>query len=415
MKHPSKEFFLAVTVFSKEPFGFYVGGALIDVYQLLIAGAGFMLFVKPDRLSGLVAVLLGVIVSSVGVFVLHGYPVSDMFVRQVLAVSYVYLGLGAFLLACSAEKLAAAYIKVCFIAAFFGIVQFCLSAVGINILLKLPLRLDSFAGEPSHYAVATAPCVYYCFRYCRSVRAKCRAAVILGSVVLTISTTALAVLAVAFSLAFYSRRGIIVAMLLIVLSPLLMMIPADIFPPVIASRFTDMDTVIHGDAESWETTNLTVLSFVTNFEVMTTTIMDGRVFGNGFCGHAIAYDRLFESTEFVNHPRYGINAPAAHCLLIRIISEFGVPGALVLGLVVWNFVSSRRSDLWCMFFIMAIVGRSLKLGSWIDYGLPMFVLGAVYLQSRPATSENKHRQVRPALRRCAHMETQSLRRQTAAR
>jgi hypothetical protein len=395
MKYPTKEFFLAVTVFSKEPFGVSVGSTFIDVYQLLIAAAGFMLFIKPDRLFGLVATLVAVIIFSMGLFVLYDYPVSGMFVRQTLAVSYVYLGLGAFLLSCSAEKLAAAYIKVCYIAALFGIVQFCLSAVGINILLKLPLRLDSFAGEPSHYAVATAPCVYYCFRYCRSIRAKRRAAVILGSVVLTISTTALAVVAVAFALAFYSRRGIIVVMLLITLSPFLMMIPVDIFPEVISSRLIDMESHIDSNARSWETTNLTVLSFATNFEVLVNSMMEGRILGNGFCGHAIAYDRLFWNTEFINHKWYGINAPPAHCLLIRIVSEFGILGALVLSVTIWHFVTNRRADLWCMFFIMAIVGRSLKLGSWVDYGLPLFVLGAAYLQSQQADATGKARRSRP--------------------
>jgi hypothetical protein len=415
MKYPTKEFFLAATVFSKEPFGVHVGSALVDVYQLLIAAIGFLLFIKPERLFSLVAVLVGVIVSSAGLFVLYDYPVTNMFVRQVVAVSYVYLGLAAFLMSCSAEKLAVAYVKVCYLAALFGIVQFCLSAVGINVLIQLPLRLDSFAGEPSHYAVAIAPCVYYCFRYCRSFRAKRRAAVIFSSVILTISTTAVAALAVAFSLAFYSRRGITVALLLVVAVPFLMMIPADVFPPVISSRFIDMGTHIHSDAESWETNNLTVLSFATNFEVMATTLLDGRILGNGFCGHAIAYDRLFENTEFIDHRRYGINAPAAHCLLIRIISEFGVPGALILGLTLWHFVSNRRSDLWCMFFVMAMTGRSLKLGGWIDYGLPLFVLGAVYLQSRSADSKKGQLQVQPTLRQRSRTVNRRVRRHAPAR
>ncbi len=415
MKHPTKEFLLAATVFSKEPFGVYVGATLIDVYQLLIAAAGFMLFIRPDRLSGLVAVLIGVIVSSLGLFVLYDYPVTNMFVRQVLAVSFIYLGLAAFLVTCSPQKLAAAYMKVCYIAALFGIAQFCLSAVGINVLLLLPLRLDSFAGEPSHYAVAMAPCIYYCFRYSRSIRAKRRAAVILGSMVLTVSTTAVAVLSVAFALAFYSRRGILVALMLIVGAPFLMMIPADIFPDVIASRMTDMDSYIESDAEPWETNNLTVLSFVTNFEVMFKSFVDGRILGNGFCGHAIAYDRLYGGTEFVNHKRYGMNAPPAHCLLIRIFSEFGVPGALVLGLAVWHFVTNRRADLWCMFFIMSISGRALKLGSWIDYGLPLFVLGAVYLQSRPANSKKDQRQANLQLRHHSRRKRRGVTRHASAR
>jgi hypothetical protein len=415
MKYPSKEFFLAVTVFSKELTGVYVGTALVDVYQILIAAAGFMLFIRPERLPGLVAVLVGVTAYSAGLFALYDYPVTTTFVRQTVAVSFIYLGLAAFMMTCSAQKLAVAYINVCYLAAIFGLVQFCLSAAGINLLILLPLRLDSFAAEPSHYAVAMAPCVYYCFRYCRSLRAKRRAAVILGSVVLTVSTTAVAVLSVAFALAFYSRRGILVALLLIVGSPFLMMVPAELFPDVIASRLVDMDAYIESAGDPWETNNLTVLSFVTNFEVMSDTMRNGRLLGNGFCGHAVAYDRLFGDTEFVYHKRYGMNAPAAHCLLIRIVSEFGVPGALVLGLTFWHFVTNRRADIWCMFFIMAMTARALKLGSWIDYGLPLFVLGTVYMSSRAANPENKQRQAKSQPRYRSRTVHRDIRRRVPAR
>ncbi|MCA9015032.1 MAG: hypothetical protein KDA89_24485 [Planctomycetaceae bacterium] len=387
MKYLTKEFFLVLTVFSKEVFSVGAGESTADLYQIGVAAAGFLYYFRPRPIAGLVTALCAVFALSVILFTLYEFPVSSMFQRQAAAVGFIYLGIACYLLNCDRDRLVVAYFRLCYVAAVFGIIQFCLSAVGILILIKLPMRLDSFAAEPSHYAVAVAPVIYYCFRYCRSPKARRRAVVILSSLVLTVSTTAVAVFLVAFALAFYSRRGIFAILALSVAMPFLLMVPPDAFPEVIASRIISMREYFYQDANPWETTNLTVLSFATNFEVMLSTFKEGRILGNGFCGHLAAYERQYSGTAFELHPRYGINAPPAHCLVIRMLSEFGFLGLLVLGFGSWHFVSYRRTDLWSMFLLMAFVGRALKLGSWVDYGLPLFLLAPFYLpRMAPRTS-----------------------------
>ena len=406
MKYLTKEFFLAATVFSKELFGFGAGDSVIDLYQIGIAAVGFVLIFRPKPLFRVVATLAAIIGVSLVLFNLYDYPISSMFVRQAAAVSFIYIGTASYLLSCSPEQLTIGYVRVCFWAAVIGILQVALSVAGIDILIRVPMRLDSLAGEPSHYAVAVAPCVYYCLRYHRTWLSKVRTATILASLVLTVSATAVAVVSVAFALAFYSRRGVIAVMLFVIIGPTLLTIPPEIFPEVIGSRVTSMQQYAETDGDPWDTTNLTVLSYATNFEVMVSTFTSGRLLGNGFCGHVAAYQLHFEDTEFTNHRRYGINAPAAHCLVIRILSEFGMLGAILIATVIWNSVSNRRSDLWSMFFTMALVGRAFKLGSWIDYGLPIFVLCAVYF-SNPKPASNVSGTIRsdPPKRSLVALET----------
>lgn len=382
MKYLTREYALALTVFSKEPFGITLGGGEVDAYQLVVAASGFVLFFDPKRLFGLIAVIALVFGFSSFLMYSTGDALSQLFLRQAAAVFFIYVGLGAILMNCSRERLIAAYVQVCFIAAILGLLQLGLSFAGINILIKVPLRLDSLAGEPSHYAVAIAPCVYYCLTHLTTLWDKQVAAVIVLSLLLTVSATAVAVLALAISVAFYSRRGILTVLALLLFGPLLLTIPPEVFPEVIASRITSMQRWANTSGESWESNNLTVLSFSTNLDVALSTISDGRLFGNGFCGHASAYHRRFEGTEFVNHRRYGINAPAAHCLTIRIVSEFGILGILFLAVVVWKAVR-MNGTIWHMFLLFALAGRSLKLGSWIDYGFPMFLMAAWYLANRP--------------------------------
>ncbi len=385
----SKELLLALTVFSKEIGGLPMGGTYVDLFQLVVASYGLVFYMNLRRLWVLVGVLAGVVVVSMGLFATYDYPISTQFIRQAGAVSFIYVGIGSLLLRCSPGKLVTAYVNVCFFAALFGLIQFALSTRGINFLLKVPMRLDSVTFEPSHYAVAIAPCIYYCLRYWDRPGVKERAVVILTSLALTVSATAIGVFAISFSLAFFKRRGIAAVLLLTAVSPLLIAFADDVLPDVILSRFIYLKEIVERGSDSWDTENLTVLSYSTNFDVMKETIREGRIFGNGFCGHAIAYRRQYDHTTFSRHTWYGINAPGAHCLAIRIVSEFGIPGAIIMVILITKVVSNRRPDIWGMFLVVAIMARAIKIGSWIDYGLPVFLLAVFYLGGQAAIRRPK--------------------------
>jgi len=183
-------------------------------------------------------------------------------------------------------------------------------------------------------------------------------------------------------LAFLNLNSALVSVTVLFVFPFLNLLPTEFIgylPDVISSRFFKFADLMREGNNSWDTNNLTVLSFATNFEVMKSTLFQGRWYGNGFCGHSPAYQRYFENTEFVNHMSYGTNAIPAHCLTIRTISEFGVIGVVGFIAGIGRLITSKRNDIWFLFGLAAIASRSLKLGSWVDYGLPIFLLAPFFL------------------------------------
>ena len=384
-----KEVALAITVFSKELFAVPVGGSEVDVYQLCIAGIGCFMLSRPRQQTGLVISAAATVLLTLLLYRQYNFAISATLMRQVGAVSFLLFGTGAYVLTCSRRRLLYAYYRVCYYAALLGLLQMVLSLIGLQVLIRLPLRLDSLAAEPSHYAVAIAPCVYYCVRNFQTSTRKNETYVILASLVLTVSATAVAVLVISVALAFFRRRGFLAIIAGMLAFPILINVPPDIFPHAIATRITDMREHVQSQDRPWESLNLTVVSFATNFDVMWSTIEQGHVFGNGFCGHSQAYHRHYDGTAFLDHHHYGINSIPAHCLLIRIVSEFGLPGLLLLVWTIGRFIMQHRSDVWSMFFVMALLSRGFKLGSWIDYGLPIFLLAPFYFRGRIAVTSKR--------------------------
>lgn len=390
-----KELAVVFTIFSKELFGIPLGGTTVDVYIIAIAGFGLITWFNPGRLFPLIAALFGILLTSSIILLSKNAEFTATFYRQAAVAVYLFVGIGAYLTSCSEIKLLAAYLEVCFWMAVLGIIQVALSLMGYDVLICVHGRLDSLTYEPSHYVVAIGPCAYYGFRYARSSSAKLRSAVVLVSLLLTACGTMVPVLAVCFALACFRQARVAVAVMLLAVSPLLLsVIPADAIPKQISSRFVAMGEYLSDAENPWDTYNLTVLSFATNLDVAIEAVRDGRWYGNGFCGHSEAYHRHYEGTAFVNHRSYTLNIRAAHCLGIRILSEFGVLGAAFTFWVIWYFLIKRRRDIWCMFLLITFVARVLKLGSWLDYGLPLYILWALkyYIPDQSAVAATSQRQ-----------------------
>ena len=62
------------------------------MYQLVVAAYGILFFLRPERLSGLFLALFGVVAGSLTVFTLYDYPISKIFLRQTVAVSFNWIG-----------------------------------------------------------------------------------------------------------------------------------------------------------------------------------------------------------------------------------------------------------------------------------------------------------------------------------
>jgi hypothetical protein len=372
---------VAATVFSKELCSISIQGSQVDIFQLLVAAYGLLIW-RPEIQNwiGYAAVFA---VWNAAVLLINDFPMST-FIKQTAAASFIYVGIASVVASVPPVKLWHCYLRVCTWCAAFGLVQIALSAAGFHFLIKVPMRLDSLTYEPSHYVVAVGPALFYYISRFRLASEWRSLALLLLSVVATLSATGLALLGICALLTFYRKSGVLIIAVAIIVwmvtPPLSELNFTELgMPETIESRLTSMQEYLQSEEDSGVSDNLTVLSFTTNYEVAMSTFKEGRCWGNGFCGHASAYHEHFLGDPFMSHERYGINSIPAHCLGIRIISEFGLFGIMLFAWLVSKPVTGgfHPRRIWASAFLIAFLLRCVKLGSLVDYGFPLFVVAAV--------------------------------------
>ncbi|MBN8787271.1 MAG: hypothetical protein J0I84_09280, partial [Terrimonas sp.] len=101
----------------------------------------------------------------------------------------------------------------------------------------------------------------------------------------------------------------------------------------------------------------------------------GNLIGSGLGGHEETYYRYYEHSTFKYNYFFGLNAPSAHSLTIRIFSEFGMVGlilyitTLARKVILLDNGIFRGISLACLSHFIC---KSFKLGGYIDYGTPFF-------------------------------------------
>ncbi|REJ64471.1 MAG: hypothetical protein DWQ31_21315 [Planctomycetota bacterium] len=370
---------VVATIFSKEIAGWQIAGSYVDLYQLALGLVG--LIVMPNlRVIRIVTVIaVGMAGLSFGLLTAQGYS-HEVLLRQLLPAYVIYMGIGSLLMRCRPSRLLRQYLGFSVAAALLGLIQVATSAAGINLLVKQAGELDSVALEPSHFAVIVAPAFGILLAHTRITllgRDTWKLGILLASLLLTKSLTAMALILVCGALASKKKLGMLAMIIVGVALPYVFILTPELQSERVQERVEAFDVFL-GNSPSYEATNLTVKSLATNLDVAKYTLGRRRWFGNGFGGHQFAYEEHFAGTPFTFEKWYGINSLSAHSLSIRTLSEFGIPGAILL---VWFLVKClRRSgapapygDIWALSFIY-FVARSFKLGSLVDYGCPFFFI-----------------------------------------
>ena len=177
-------------------------------------------------------------------------------------------------------------------------------------------------------------------------------------------------------------------------------------PELIRVRVEAFTEVIEGDIEADEISNLSVMSPLTNWEVANDAISRGRVLGNGIGGHFHAYNEYYGVTGFAEDYRFGTNAMGAHSLIIRVYSELGFLGlGAYLGFIFLGLREAARDRKpWLILGAIYLIGRMIKLGGFMEIGLPIFILAPfafnqVFVSSPEISS--KRRGPRPKIRASA--------------
>ena len=257
------------------------------------------------------------------------------------------------------------YVALSAYVAVFGILEFLTGQVRAY-------GLDGLSFEPSHFAVVIAPAAFYAVltpNLPNWVKV-----VLPASLLLTLSTTGLLLFSIVMLGAL--RKRLFVALLFAVVGFGLWQSNEALRDRVLTRV---QDEALAQDSEAMDFgANRTTASLLSNWHVAKESFEDYFPFGSGFSNHYSKYDQVFRGTAYLDSYFYGTNIKSGHNLAIRWVSEFGFLGILVIiFLVRLAFRESRNLDLDSKIILLScamhLLGKSVKLGSYLDYGTPFFV------------------------------------------
>jgi hypothetical protein len=347
------EFFLVLAVFTKE-----LGSSRIMGIDFDWIGYPFFIFYFVLRLRDILLsnsfpwklFLLLVGGTFISIFVLGiGW---GGFLKQIFSIIIIY-SVNFFIISKYDWRiLFKLYVKLAYFSAIFGIIQWILSVNGIQVLIKIPGRLDSISFETSHYA--------YNF---------------VAALILTFNLTGYLVFLIIISIAFVSPVYFIVSI------PILYFIVFNVFVDFnenFNKRIVDTIAVFKGEVEILNgsiAANGTTVSLYSNLMVAFENIKNNLLTGAGLGGHEETYYRLYSKSSFRFNWHYGLNANSAHSLTIRILSEFGLLGfalyviTLIRNIFLLDKGMFRAISLACLSHFLC---KTFKLAGYIDYGTPFF-------------------------------------------
>lgn len=369
------EFLLVLSVFSKE------------LATRRLFGVDFDLFAYPFAIILLLSHIRNILVSRAIPWSLYLYLLTT----SLISIAMLQLGFGGFLKQMIPiliiftvnfyvigkydwRNIFKLYVKFAYYSAIFGIIQVILSFGGVNILIKIPGRLDSISYEPSHYAAILVPALLFTFFHYRQY--KKYFFVMLAALVLTFNLTGYLAFLLVVSIAYINPIYILVTV------PLLYYLVFYVFVDFNENfnmRIVETQAVFKGDLNILNRTvdaNGTTISLYSNLMVARHNLETWNILGSGLGGHEETYHRFYEGSPFTFNYYYGLNAPSGHSLTIRVFSELGIVGlllyiaVLVRRVILLDKGMFRSISLACL---SHFVCKSFKLGGIIDYGTPFFL------------------------------------------
>jgi hypothetical protein len=375
-------FLLAFSVYSKELFDIQIGSSKVDVFQIALAGYGALAYGVSSAFAIRVAVSWALLLGL-------GYALLTTFnydTRTLLwqggPAALTYFGFAGLIGRVSGTTLVRTYKRVTFGVALIGLLQFAMSLAGVKILMQTSGRLDSIVYEPSHYAIAISPAAYMSLRSIIrkrnvfSIAANFTEYVIIASLLLTFSLSGYLALLLCVVLPTLHARGIGVFFVIVIIGTAAYLNPK-LLPSEVGSRLEALKDATAEETSPFEVNNLSVYSALTNLEVAIDSIGHGRILGNGFGGHAAAYDEYVKRKGYFQIARRErFNVIAAHSLVIRVLSEFGVIGVWIYFTWILKGIHSRNNDrrIWWTLSSIYFFGRMFKLGGYFEIGMPLFLL-----------------------------------------
>jgi hypothetical protein len=209
--------------------------------------------------------------------------------------------------------------------------------VPFQVLLHQTFKLHSVLLEPAHFAtVCIAGLYYFGDQWLSYRRYGPQLAVTLLAFIMSVSAVAYVGMAVVLFFLFSRYRYCAIAAPVVIG----LLLGAALF---VSSelRVRAFDTVVALEKSNVEDANLSTFALVANVLVTENVLSDSPVLGHGVGSHPVSHakfvDKIPGISEFVELNVEKFNADDAASLLLRVLSEFGLLGALGMFVFIWYF------------------------------------------------------------------------------
>lgn len=377
------------------PFEFYLGYIFIISFLIL-----YILRYRNITINWnfLIIVLVLTVSSCVNVYL--GKDTIFLMTKQVLGI--LITGTAYYLLIkvnnYEIDKLFRIYLRIALIVAIIGIFQEFSFLIGFRsgydyswLIEKwrfVPatggmLRVNSIFMEPTHFATSMAPAFFVSLlnilRKDSSYSSLKRlgSSIVIISYILTFSPIVYVALLISLLLIYYDKRKI--KLIYIALFMVIFIYIGYCYMPEIRMRVDDTIGVVTGSKLT--ASHLTVYAYVSNAFVAFKSFISSPLFGRGLGSHPISYDE-FIGTDVSNvfwwaEGYTGVNKYDANSLFLRLVSETGLFGIIVVFYFIFKFFvkSSDNKNLQIInnaIFILFVV-QLLRQGHYFYNGLFFFV------------------------------------------
>jgi len=320
-----------------------------------------------------------------GIF-FYDYPHAKG-IQQVILVTVYFLGYSTFYRSCvrGTEEIWKKYTQACQIFAVLAFVQlFIFTATGYDPFLigrsvsRLSggIRLHAYFAEPGVYATFLTPYVAYTILCWKSIKDTEKwDVIVVCSYLLTMTSISytLFILALLYRLLMSKYR---VPSLMLIVIPLVYVasltvrqyasysIQRGLFGQAVA-KISETGTALQRlTPRTFENYNLSTYATTSNLWIATKAPM--RLWGTGIGTHPVNYERIYRSSII----GYGQNKEDAYSLFIRVFSEFGMAGIVML--VFFLFRYHNRSQMINVSILFYLVANLMRGGHYTFNGLFFF-------------------------------------------
>jgi hypothetical protein len=321
-------------------------------------------------------VLLYILIS--GLFLISNHEAE--FVKQFVAIMFVSIYFYSCFRYVGAQELFSVYVRYAYYYAIFSIIYYY-----EQLLYGHSFGVHGLMAEPSVYAIFMMPAFYYFLR--EKVEHRKRILLVIGGGIL-LSGSSMGYLGMVISLFLVNTISIkswFKGLSLLVASFILFYSISSDFSSRINSTF---DALNSGSLPAVNTESLSTFALMSNYFVAMNVLKENPILGNGLGSHSKSHEKYFSSISgsgpWSEAGLDWMNKSDANSLGIRIASEFGIIGIMLVALFLWSNLKkvnyeNRGIIIGAFIYLILVIIRS---GNYVAADLHFFIFMIYFIGQR---------------------------------